>query len=162
LENAAETVLIMFGTIKAGAILVPLSIMASAEALAGMMRDCKARAVFCCAPAHAGLTGALQTVTSLIDDGRIAVGFSAAGWTDYARFAGLDDEPPAVEIDPDDPINIIYSSGTTGAPKGVVHTHRARFIWACLKCIDDGTNQSSVNLITTPLYHNGALLFVVK
>jgi acyl-CoA synthetase (AMP-forming)/AMP-acid ligase II len=33
-------------------------------------------------------------------------------------------------IRPEDPCNIIYSSGTTGVPKGIVHSHRCRFNWA--------------------------------
>ena len=37
---------------------------------------------------------------------------------------------PAVQIAPDDECNLIYSSGTTALPKGIIHTHACRMHWA--------------------------------
>jgi len=49
------------------------------------------------------------------------------GYTDYATLvAAASDAPTAAAIDRDDRYNIIYSSGTTGSPKGIVHTHAIR------------------------------------
>jgi len=42
------------------------------------------------------------------------------------------EEPPAADIRPDDLYNIIYSSGTTGEPKGIMHTHRIRAAYMTL------------------------------
>jgi len=42
------------------------------------------------------------------------------------------EEPPAADIRPDDLYNIIYSSGTTGEPKGIMHTHRVRAAYMTL------------------------------
>ena len=42
--------------------------------------------------------------------------------------APADAQPRPVQIDPGAPFNIIYSSGTTGTPKGIVQSHRMR--WA--------------------------------
>lgn len=42
------------------------------------------------------------------------------------------EEPPEADIQPDDLYNIIYSSGTTGEPKGIMHTHRIRAAYMTL------------------------------
>ena len=55
----------------------------------------------------------------------------ANGWQSYTAWLGdIEDTSPTVAIGPDDVCNIIYSSGTTGEPKGIVHTHQTRLHWA--------------------------------
>ena len=60
-------------------------------------------------------------------DGFVLVDGEAPGYRGYRELAGAaGSEPPAAVIDRDDPFNIIYSCGTTGLPKGIVHTHAIR------------------------------------
>ena len=62
---------------------------------------------------------------------RISVGFAADGWTDYeAYIADASEESPFVKTVDDDECVIIYSSGTTGVPKGIVHTQKSRNLMA--------------------------------
>ena len=58
-----------------------------------------------------------------------------------------------VSINPDQPFNIIYSSGTTGAPKGIVQPHRMRFEQS--KRI---SFRNAVTIVSTPLYSNTTLV----
>ena len=60
-----------------------------------------------------------------------------------------------------DDFNIIYSSGTTGLPKGIVQTHRARQHWAFSNAIEMGFSADSRALTTTALYSNGTWLMML-
>ena len=60
-------------------------------------------------------------------------------------------------IEPNAPFNIIYSSGTTGVPKGIVQPHRMR--WAHVKrAAGSGYDASAVTICSTPLYSNTTLV----
>ena len=68
-----------------------------------------------------------------------------------------DAKPRPVEIQPDWPFNIIYSSGTTGTPKGIVHSHLMR--WVHIQRAGRlGYGADAVTLLSTPLYSNTTLV----
>jgi acyl-CoA synthetase (AMP-forming)/AMP-acid ligase II len=65
--------------------------------------------------------------------------------------------PQPVEIQPDWPFNLIYSSGTTGTPKGIVQPHVMR--WAHVhRAARLGYGTDAVTLVSTPLYSNTTLV----
>jgi acyl-CoA synthetase (AMP-forming)/AMP-acid ligase II len=66
-------------------------------------------------------------------------------------------QPQAVELSPESPFNIIYSSGTTGTPKGIVQSHGMR--WAHVQRGSAyGYSPESRTLLATPLYSNTTLV----
>ena len=76
-----------------------------------------------------------------------------------AWLAPPDATPQPVEVGPDDAFNIIYSSGTTGTPKGIVQPNAMR--WAHMQRGPAyGYSPDSVTLISTPLYSNTTLVAV--
>ena len=130
MNNGIPMVEVMFGAMKAGACVVPLNLSVSDEGIERMIADAGARAVVATPAQRVRLEQMRTRLNEIAAGGWICVD-GGAGWTDYQSWrdaAGAERCP--VEPDPDEPCNIIYSSGTTALPKGIIHSHRRRIEWA--------------------------------
>ena len=180
--NAVEMLETVFGVVRAGACVVPLSGLLTGEQLLTLLNDSDAVAVFVgpeyrsrlCSAGDDGARGAQGAdggdaaalrarCPKLRADGCIAVfGPAPAGWVAFDDFcAGAATTPPPVTCRAEQPFNIIYSSGTTGLPKGIVQTHRARTHWAFSNALELGMGEGSRALTTTALYSNGTWLMML-
>jgi acyl-CoA synthetase (AMP-forming)/AMP-acid ligase II len=130
MNNGIPMVEVMFGAMKAGVCVVPLNLSVSDEGIERMIADAGARAVVATPAQRDRLEQMRPRLGQVVADGWICV-TGGPGWVDYAdwRDAARGERCP-VEPDPDEPCNIIYSSGTTALPKGIVHSHRRRIEWA--------------------------------
>ncbi len=138
--------MLFLGSLRAGAAVAPLAPSSTPESLAGMARDAGARILFLDADNAAALAGQTLPRCIRLDDG----GFEA--W-----LAPIGAQPQPVTIEPETPFNIIYSSGTTGAPKGIVQPHRMR--WGHVRRgAFYGYDADSITLLSTPLYSNTTLV----
>lgn len=118
MQKSLEMPLAVYGILSAGAAYVPLDPASPGERLARISADCELTLVIAdplCRSRHgtalAGPGAELLSVAGLLGDG---VGVSA----------------PDVSIRPDDPAYVFFTSGSTGAPKGIVHTHRSALAYA--------------------------------
>ena len=134
-----------FATAALGAVFVPLNTRLAAPELSYMLDDSGAR-LLVFGPEHA------ETVAGLALRDRIAV----AG--EYEELlAGAPAEPIDVPVSLDDVCMIMYTSGTTGHPKGAMLTH-GNLTWNCYNLLVDlDLAGDDVALVSAPLFHTAAL-----
>ncbi len=143
---------VFLGALRAGVVVAPLAPGSTPDALARMLADAGARRLFTDASA-ADTVGAAGAGTVP----RIALDGSVAGQPLEVWLAAPGATPAPVALQPGWPFNIIYSSGTTGAPKGIVQSHGMR--WAhVMRGAKYGYGPDTVTLLSTPLYSNTTLV----
>lgn len=148
--NSIEYAIVFLGALRAGVAVAPLAPSASAESLLTMLTDASARLLFVDAPSaqHLEPVSAQLPCRVLRLEQTATNGLSE--WLSNAM-------PEPVAIQPSWAFNIIYSSGTTGEPKGIVQSHAMR--WAHVRrsvAYDYGVDATT--LISTPLYSNTTLV----
>ena len=160
--NSVDMLEVMFGIVKAGACVVPLSGLLTGPQLVTLLNDSGAIRAFATPDFITRLAPCQSGLQHLLPSGRIVVHGEASGWQVFQDFiAGSLATIPQVVYRNDDPFNIIYSSGTTGLPKGIVQSHRARVHWAVSNAIEMGFGDRSRALTTTSLYSNGTWLMML-
>jgi acyl-CoA synthetase (AMP-forming)/AMP-acid ligase II len=141
--GSATYVAAYLGALRAGAAAVPLAI-STPQTIAAQIVDCRAKVCVLDASIASGLEDAHPSAARRIvafDQLDAWLGESAA-------------RPAPHSVTPSDPFNIIYSSGTTGAPKGIVQSHGMR--WAQIR--RSAYPGDAVTLVSTPLYSNTTLV----
>ncbi len=141
------------GILLTGAAVSPLSPSATAGQLLTMLRDSGASHLFTDAVGSA----ALGREGEAFRGERIALEDGGQGEPLRRWLPANGTRPTPVVISPEMPFNIIYSSGTTGTPKGIVQPHSMR--WPQLHLLDPpGYGPEAVAIISTPLYSNTTLV----
>ena len=130
MDNSLEMALTLFGILRQGCVAVPLNVSVNDTAVGAMIADARARAIFASGD-HCARIDALRAVNPTVAASRlVAVDASPPGWTGFHDWHRAQSEQLATIVRPAQECNVIYSSGTTGVPKGIVHTHRCRMSWA--------------------------------
>ncbi|MET0272802.1 MAG: class I adenylate-forming enzyme family protein [Phenylobacterium sp.] len=138
------------GILRAGAVVAPLAPSSTPESLIVQLNDSGAKVFVLDAQLAQHMAGVLDQVTAQ----RVALDGSDAGVPFEQWLAPQGAKPVLHEVGPDQGFNIIYSSGTTGAPKGIVQPHAMR--WGQIR--RGIYDESSVTMISTPLYSNTTLV----
>jgi long-chain acyl-CoA synthetase len=148
--SCIDAVVVFIGTLRAGLAMAPLAPGSTPAQLAGMAADAGAKRLFVDAASADVPWPAGVLVTRIGEDGGIL----------EAQLPPPGTRPAPVRIDPGWPFNIIYSSGTTGTPKGIVQPHAMR--WAHIqRAAASGYGTGTVTLLATPLYSNTTLVCLV-
>lgn len=140
-----QSVSVFLGALAAGCVPTPIAVSSTPEQLASMIADSGAPIVFVDADTDATLPPLAAKVVR-IDN--------LDAWTSFTGF-----DVSLSVIAPSDSFNIIYSSGTTGKPKGIVHTHRMR--WTQILAYAAAGFEDAVTMVATPLYSNTTLVSLI-
>jgi long-chain acyl-CoA synthetase len=161
LPNSVELVELYWAAAKTGVVIVPLSPLLLGPGLVALLRDSDAAALVTTGALAAGLAPHRADLPALSGP-RVLVTDGAAGPDrgDYAALtaAAGDGEPPPSGVSGDDPYNIMYSSGTTGVPKGIVHDHSVRAHYGMIFSGAWRMGPDSVVLQGGSLVFNGSML----
>ena len=160
--NSIEYLETFMGGLRAGVCVVPLSTMAAADSLEKMLDDCDAKVLFLSDRYRALVEPYEGRLSKLMPGGRIAYDFARPGWRNFEDWLG-DASDAAVDagLQPVDDFNIIYSSGTTGVPKGILHSHAMRSQLA-EKWVGLDFSPETISLVSTPLYSNTTLVALLS
>jgi acyl-CoA synthetase (AMP-forming)/AMP-acid ligase II len=152
-RNCIEWPEISFGLAKAGLIAVPVNIRLAPDEVAHVREDCGARAVI----VHADH---LDKFAAELNDLPLSL---IIGPEYEAALAAADPaQQPQLDVSPDDVAVILYTSGTTGRAKGVMHTHRGLLYQAADTNLVTEANRSDVMLATTPFFTAGGMVRTVS
>lgn len=161
MPTCVDHFVLMFGAMKAGAVAVPLSALLSPQQIADLARDAGATYFF----THEEYRHLTDPIIATLEGVTAARAFSSQAngpWRSYADWlTGSSGAEPGVRLHLDDEIAISYSSGTTGVPKGVVYSHRARVHLAIGYAISMHIDGRAIGVSTTPLYSNGTSIIML-
>ncbi len=162
LPNCIDYVVVVLAVARSGAIFSPINPRYKSFEVQAILRQARPRAVFTNALLEPTVRKAADTLGQSgiamvrVDaerdtpEGAIALGSLLAQEPDAL--------PPVAESDF---FSLMFTSGTTGEPKGALATHRARMVWVLNAAIQYGLDESDLYLGTMPQVHSAGLTFTL-
>ena len=155
-KNSLEYPLLFIAASKIGAVPVPLNYRLAPLELAYIANDSGSTVLI----ARGEYVDAIDGIRSELKTVETLVGLEAparAGWKSYESWVGAQPvTAPKSEVLPDDDLYQMYTSGTTGRPKGAVVTHRALLAQLSQQIPAFEVSNDDRTLIVAPLYHAAA------
>jgi fatty-acyl-CoA synthase len=156
-HNCWQFAVLAFATARLGVVLVPVNFMLGPDEIAFILTHSGARAIVA-EDALAPTADKALAAAGVTDGVRGWIGLSGAapteGWEDVDPWwRSGDDSPPEVAVDDDDPLRLMYTSGTESRPKGVMLSSRSLISQYVSCVIDGGMSADDVEVHSLPMYH---------
>jgi long-chain acyl-CoA synthetase len=152
-NTSPEYAIAYLGALRAGVTVAPLAPSSTADGLATMLADADAKLFFLDASVEKTIAPVLSQIKARI----VTLDDSEQGKPLSKWLAPSETKPAPVKIPSELAFNIIYSSGTTGTPKGIVQSHAMRWMHVQRAKISE-YGPESITILATPLYSNTTLV----
>jgi acyl-CoA synthetase (AMP-forming)/AMP-acid ligase II len=158
--NCMEWMEIYAALARTGLVAVPLNFRLTAPEIAYIAENSETRA-FIVQDVLTSVVEPLRQDLSLEPGAWIAFGDDApAGWTNYETLiAGAPLDLPPVQVMPADMSALMYTSGTTGRPKGAIRSHEGSTLIALATALEMGFSRQDTALLVMPMCHANSLYF---
>jgi long-chain acyl-CoA synthetase len=151
-----------WGSAKAGCVVVPLNVMLDGESLARLVADSDAVAMVADSETESVVDAVREQLPAIGASRWLTFGVDRGIWRSVPNL--LDAVPTTacgVKIEPFDTITVLYTSGTTGQPKGIEHTHVSRMMYPYGFGMGLKVDRYSVAVLGTPPYASGTWITMV-
>tara|TARA_Y100000815_G_scaffold267088_1_gene286145 strand:+ start:1069 stop:2637 length:1569 start_codon:yes stop_codon:yes gene_type:complete len=156
MPNSLASFELFWGIVKAGCVVVTLNTMLEGEALVRLTNASDAQAIFVDDSTRVLVDRQRPKLLHIPRDRYFTVGTIAEGWAPSEDvICAASDAKPKVKINSDDSMTIIFTSGTTGVPKGIEHSHFGRLNYPLGFGMGLAISRYSVAICATPIYASG-------
>ncbi len=154
LENSIEIVEAYLAAAKTGMVIVPVHFRFLGSEIKNIIDNSDAKAFV----VHDEFTETVDSIKSKLNnitpDRYVVVGEKVKGYKEYEEFIRKASEKELeINVECKDPWILLYTSGTTGMPKGVIRSHESYIAFFLINAVDFGFNEHDVCLNVMPLYH---------
>ena len=157
LPNGLDMAQAYFALAKAGMVGVPLNLRWSASEIMFALKDADVRLILM----GAEVAGTMQGISRTTNVPAFAVGQSVGGLSDWGEVVrGTVDVSPLPVVHDRDPFVIVYTSGTTGRPKGAVRSHYSNLMIALTMASEFGVTPDDIGFALLPMFHVNSMWFV--
>lgn len=158
--NCIEWMEIYVALARAGLVAVPVNFRLLPADILYIALHSEAKAVI----VQADLRGSVEPIRhELTVEPRCWIHFGArtpTAWTGYEDLMAAESStPPMVITEPQDPFALMYTSGTTGRPKGAIRNHEGNALLALATALEFGFSRSDTALLVMPMCHANSLYF---
>ena len=145
---------------RAGLVAVPINFRLTSPEIAYIATHCDARA-FIVQQELLDRVDSIRPELAVEPHAYISIGAAPApGWQGYeALIEGAGTQDPAQAVLPADPCALMYTSGTTGQPKGAIRSHEGNTLIALATALEMGFTRQDTALLVMPMCHANSLYF---
>lgn len=152
LYNSIDFAEVYLATAKAGIVVVPINWRLTGDDARYILENSDAKALLF-SEDHVQMVDSIRSSLS-IEEGRYVCQVKGKGYPDFEGIISESSEDePGVKVRGEDPWILLYTSGTTGKPKGVIRNHTSYVAFYLINEVEFGFTKDDYGLIVMPLFH---------